>query len=269
MLRDPRSPRTRCRRRSSPSGGTRRRFVARAREGEHVDPDARPPPRGRPRAPRGAAPGRAARRRRREPATTTEERVAWLRLRARARPGGAARASRPAARGARARVLRRLHPVRARGPARASRSAQSRAGCSPASRGCASCSREANRGRAHGPSQIHELTRRVRSRRARRRRDARVRGAPAPLRRSAGASSPTFQEAAAVLAYASTPAAPPPALRERILEQARAERAERRPAAAARRWAARRRPRPRPQSRRSRRSGSASGPRRSRSSSTT
>ena len=56
-----RSPRTPSRRRSSPSGDGRP-FRARAVQGEHVDPDARSPPRGRPRPARATAPRRAARR---------------------------------------------------------------------------------------------------------------------------------------------------------------------------------------------------------------
>ena len=53
---------------------------ARAREGEHVDPHARPPPRGRPRPPRAAAAGRAPRDAP-QPAGDDTEEEAWLRLR--------------------------------------------------------------------------------------------------------------------------------------------------------------------------------------------
>src|SRR5581483_11917789 len=89
----------------------------RAREGEHVDPHARPSPRGRHGSPRAAPPGglsracaRGRRRRRR--------RARMAPPAARARAARIAPAARHAARGARACVLRRLQPVGARGEAR-------------------------------------------------------------------------------------------------------------------------------------------------------
>ena len=97
------------------------------------------------------------------------------RLRARARAGRAPRAPRRAARGDRARLLRRLLAVRAGREARACRWVRSRAGCSPASRACASCWTRPNpRDRGRRDSRAD---RRLRARRARRR-------PTAPARRS-------------------------------------------------------------------------------------
>ena len=135
-----RSPRTRCRRPSSPSGARPARFLAEQGEAEHLDPHARPPPRGRPRPPRGAPPRRAARRASRQPHRRGDRRGGVAARAAAGRAGGAAQAPARPARGDRARLLRRLHAVASWPNGSASRWARSRAGCSPASRGCASCS---------------------------------------------------------------------------------------------------------------------------------
>ena len=79
----PRAPRRGARRGRRPGGflgvwRTAARLRRRAREGEHVDPDARPPPRRRPRPSGGAAPCRAARRDARVATTESAEDAAWL-----------------------------------------------------------------------------------------------------------------------------------------------------------------------------------------------
>ena len=109
--------------------------LGRARQGDDVDPHARPPARGRPRPARAAPPRRAARRHRgrrgrREPVGRGR---GVAPLRARARAGGAQAAPGHPARGARARLLRRVHASRSSPRGSASRSVPSRAGCSPGS----------------------------------------------------------------------------------------------------------------------------------------
>src|SRR4029453_12813618 len=83
-----------------------------------VDSDARPPPLGRPRPPRGPPPRRTAREHRRTNGAGDDRGGGDARLRAPHRPGGARPALAGAARGARARLLRRPHPERARRAAR-------------------------------------------------------------------------------------------------------------------------------------------------------
>ena len=116
-----------------------RHVPGRARQAEHLDPDARPPPRGRPRPPRGAAARRPDRRASRSrPARRPTRRRGCARSgrssRRRcgsSRPTSARRSSSPTTAGSRS-------PSWPSGSA--SRSARSRAGCSPACAGCASCS---------------------------------------------------------------------------------------------------------------------------------
>ena len=116
-------------------------FLAERGEGEHLDPDARPPARRRPRPPRGAPARRAARRARRAARRQATDEEAWLaRASGRSSRRRCAQLPRRAARGDRARLLRRPHPVASSPSGSASRSARSRAGCSPACSGCASCS---------------------------------------------------------------------------------------------------------------------------------
>ena len=115
----------------------------RAGEGEHVGPDARPSPRGRPRAPRATAARRAARGRRRARASRPDRR-------GRASSGSSASASRPRCgscptRSARRSSSRTTAVSRSRSwpNGSASRSARSRAACSRGSRGSGSCSTKA------------------------------------------------------------------------------------------------------------------------------
>src|SRR2546423_9089191 len=90
---------------------------SRAREGEHMDSHARPPACSRPRAPRGA-PARRHARARAGSDGRRGRRAGLASPSTRARPERAPTAARPAARSDRARVLRRLHAVRAGGEAR-------------------------------------------------------------------------------------------------------------------------------------------------------
>ena len=110
------------------------RLPGRAGEGDHVDPDARPSTRRRPRPPRGATPGGAARRR-----PTMSRRP----IPPRTRPGSdsSASASRRASGSCRTRSARRSSsPTTEASPSPSSprgsgyRSVRSRAGCSPGSR---------------------------------------------------------------------------------------------------------------------------------------
>ena len=127
-------------------GGVPRRLAQcrplprRARQGEHLDPDARPPPRRRPRPPRGQPPRRAARARARADRARDRRGRGLARLSAPRRPGGARAAAARAARGTRARLLRRADPEPSSPSGSASRSGRSRAACSPGSPGCATCS---------------------------------------------------------------------------------------------------------------------------------
>ena len=108
----------------------------------------------------------------------------------------ALRGPRPAARGDRARVLRRLHAGGSRRPAGRT-SALSRAGCSPASTGSGSCSRspKENDGAGRNPRAtaayaLHALDREE---------EARVRGAPAAACAAARISSPCRRRPASSL----------------------------------------------------------------------
>ena len=101
-------------RRPSSASGERRPLPRGTREGEHLDPDARPPPRRRPRPPRGHPPRRAARARARARRADDDRGRGIARFPPQARPGGALATAGRAARGARARLLRWPHPERAR-----------------------------------------------------------------------------------------------------------------------------------------------------------
>ena len=151
--------------------------------------------------------------------------------RARARAGGAQPAARPAARGDRARLLRRVHAVGARGAAgRAARHDQE-----PDVRGSRAAARAARRrstethGRRDGP----RAERRLRARRARARGARGVRGASRVLRELPGGGRRPARSPPSELAWAAEPAgaaagAPRPDPRGRARRAA-----ERRAAAAA------------------------------------
>ncbi len=205
--------------------------------------DARPPPRGRPRPPR-AAPARRAARERRAGGRRGDRRGRLAPLRARARPGGAARAPRPAAGGDRARLLRRLHAVRARGSARtAARYDQEQDVRRPAP--AARAPRRGHReGRMeHGPTRTD---RRLRARRPRRGRARALRGAPRRGCESCREELAAFWEVASALAVAAGGAdaaagaarADPRAGARRAADRraARAPRPRRRARARPRRW---------------------------------
>ena len=91
-----------------------------------------------------------------DPSGSAED-EAWLGFERDRVQAALAHAARRAARGDRARLLRRLLAVRARREARGSRSVRSRAGCSPGSRACASSS-TTPRPRRIMDAEIHELT---------------------------------------------------------------------------------------------------------------
>src|ERR671923_2784468 len=99
----------------------RRPLHAGTGEGEHMAPALRAPPRRRSRATRGSASCRAPRRGGRAGSRRVGGGGCVASLRARARAGSVEPASRPAARGARACLLRRLQPVRARRETRTTR----------------------------------------------------------------------------------------------------------------------------------------------------
>ena len=113
-----RSRRTPCRKRSSRVWRTADRFLAERAKAEHLDPDARPPARRRPRPTRGPPARRAARGRAPEPPRRRHRGRGGAPLPAPARAGRAPPAARRAARGARARLLRRPDSDRARRAAR-------------------------------------------------------------------------------------------------------------------------------------------------------
>src|SRR5581483_8331611 len=211
-----------CRAGGVPDAVAHRRPVRpRAREGEHLDPHARAPARRRPRPPRGAQAHRRARARRDGPgpgrAPGRRGRVAASAARTRA--GGPAPAARPAAGGDRARLLRWLHAVGAGRPARpAARHDQE-----PDVPRAVAPARPARRSWTGDVMDVHELT-------AAYALDAlddddRARfEAHLPQCERCRSELAGLAETAGALALAAPPAAPPEALRARILDAAAAER---------------------------------------------
>src|SRR4029079_6175388 len=199
----------------SPGLAERSDVQGRAGEGEHVDPHARPPARSRPRSPRGTPAGGSPDRRlgrRGRPREARRARVASLRPRALA--GRAQAASRRPARGARARLLRRVLTVRVGGaPRRAPRHHQEqdvrRARATPRA------SRRFDRGRIMEAG-IHELTAGYAldalDPDERRAYEAHLAGCERCQQELA-----SFWESTEALAVAASGPAPSPALRERIL----------------------------------------------------
>src|SRR5581483_2564629 len=209
-----------CRAGGVPDAVAHRRPVRpRAREGEHLDPHARAPARRRPRPPRGAQAHRRARARRDGPgpgrAPGRRGRVAASAARTRA--GGPAPAARPAAGGDRARLLRWLHAVGAGRPARpAARHDQE-----PDVPRAVAPARPARRSWTGDVMDVHELT-------AAYALDAlddddRARfEAHLPQCERCRSELAGLAETAGALALAAPPAAPPEALRARILDAAAA-----------------------------------------------
>src|SRR5919201_3840686 len=196
-----------------------------ARTCESVDlvADARPPACGRPCAPRRTPPSRADRGCGRGSCRQHGGGRRVAALRARARADGAATASRPAARGARARVLRRLHAVRARGETgTAHRYEQVEDVQRP--RPVTRSARGARAGREEmGTEALHDLTAAyaLDALDEDERRDYEAHLARCERCREELVS---LSEGASSLAYAVDAPAPSPQLRERILASARAER---------------------------------------------
>src|SRR5687768_2915500 len=217
-------PARRVARRGRRPGGVSRPLAERrlvhpgAGEGLDLDPHPRPPPRGRSRAARAAAPHRVAR--------GSAGAVGGLgggggvaAARAGAGADGARRASRPAARGDRARLLRRPHAVGARGAARPAAGHDQEQNV----RGPLALARAARRPGGGGFMDVHELT------------AGYALDALDPAERATfeehlascercRAELQGFWQVSGALAHAAGGPMPPASLRARILEQARSER---------------------------------------------